>query len=188
VPKPLVIIVSGPPCTGKTDLGRRIAGTFSLPFVGKDGIKETLFDSLGWKDRAWSKKLSAVSYDLLYYFIESQLAAGQSFVVEANFATAPHAERFLSLKQTYPFEPLQIQCVAEGQVLLERFKRRAASGLRHPGHVDDLALDELYPILLKGKLDPLEIGGTLYEVDTTHFEAIDYDSLFGMVRQTLRNQ
>jgi predicted kinase len=185
MPKPLVIIVSGPPCTGKTDLGQRIASAFSLPFISKDGIKESLFDSLGWKDRAWSKKLSAVSYVLLYYFVESQLAAGQSFVVEANFASAPHTERFLSLKQACPFEPFQIQCIAEGQVLLRRFRERAERGERHPGHVDDLALDELRPILLKGRLDPLDIGGTLYEVDTTRFEAIDFHSLYDLVRQAL---
>ena len=48
--KPWVIIVSRPPCTGKTTLGQRIARELEFPFVNKDNIKELLFDRLGWKD------------------------------------------------------------------------------------------------------------------------------------------
>jgi len=57
MPKPLLIIISGPPGTGKTTLGKRMANELHLPFVNKDSIKELLFDHLGWHDRAWSRKL-----------------------------------------------------------------------------------------------------------------------------------
>ena len=55
--RPLLIVVTGAPCAGKTTLARRIAETFRLPLIAKDDIKESLFDSLGWKDREWSKQL-----------------------------------------------------------------------------------------------------------------------------------
>ena len=80
--KNLVIIISGPPCTGKTTVGKRLAETFNLPFINKDEIKELLFERLGWSDRSWSKLLSLVSYDLLFYFTESRLRAGNSLIVE----------------------------------------------------------------------------------------------------------
>ena len=131
--KPLVIIVSGPPCSGKTALGLRIAREFSLPFINKDGIKELLFDSLGWEDREWSKKLGFASYRLLYYFMELLLLARCSFIVESNFAPELDTAQFLNLKQKCEFESLQIQCVTDGEVLFQRFKERSESGERHPG-------------------------------------------------------
>ena len=48
--KSLLIIINGAPCTGKTTLGRKLAKQLRLPFLSKDGIKEVLFDTLGWED------------------------------------------------------------------------------------------------------------------------------------------
>ena len=41
--RPLLIIISGPPGAGKTTLGNHISAELHLPFIHKDGIKETLF-------------------------------------------------------------------------------------------------------------------------------------------------
>ena len=79
---PILIIISGPPCTGKTTLAEKIAAKFRLPLINKDGIKETLFDTLGVGDRGWSSKLSVASYALLHYMAESVVKAGTSLIVE----------------------------------------------------------------------------------------------------------
>ena len=186
--KPLLIIIAGPACTGKTTLGQYLAQELRLPFISKDGHKELLFDCLGWSDRAWSRKVGRASMEILFYFVESQLRAAQSFIVESNFSPPFHAERFLKLKQQYDFEPFQIQCICEGKVLLERFKHRAESGVRHPGHVDQLNYEEFKPILLKGRYDPLEIGGRICEVDTTDFVSIDYKKIVKEIRAALGKQ
>ncbi|HEX8681377.1 MAG TPA: ATP-binding protein [Ardenticatenaceae bacterium] len=180
----LLVLISGLPCTGKTRLGKRLADDLRLPFVNKDGIKETLFDAMGWSDREWSKRLGGASYDLLFYFIECQLRAGRSLVAESNFYS-DHAQRLLELKQRYPFEPFQIECRTNGEVLLKRFKARSGSGERHPGHVDHLNLEEFTERLLQGRGDPIEIGGTHLVVDTTDFAAIQYEALLDALRAAL---
>lgn len=177
-----LIIISGPPGTGKTTLGKRLAKDLNLPFVHKDGIKELLFDKLGWSDRAWSRRLGIASYALLYYFLEAQLSAGCSCVVESNFHAEFDTERFLTLKAKYDFEPLQIRCVVDGEVLFQRFKDRAATSERHPGHVETLNLEEFKQGLLRGRDEVMDIGGTVFEIDTTDFARVDYEGLVERVR------
>jgi predicted kinase len=183
--KPLVIIISGPPCSGKTTLGQRIAAEFHLPLIYKDGIKERLFDTLGWSDRAWSKRLGNATYAILQYFIEIQLQGGVSFIVESNFPPDFGTEIFAKMRAQYDFEPFQIQCRTEGNVLLQRFIERGKSGERHPGHVETSTIDEFKEGLLQGRLDALRIGGTLYELDTTDFAKIDYATLFEAIQQAI---
>ena len=179
---PLLVIITGLPCTGKTTLGKRIAQELGLPLVNKDGIKELLFDHLGWSDRTWSKKLGGASTELLYYFAETQLAVGRSLVIESNFDPAFATPRFLALKEKYPFTPCQIQCQTEGEVLFQRFKDRAESGERHAGHGDQFNYPEFRAVLLKGSLDHLAIGGQVIELDTTDFQQIDYGSLLAALQ------
>jgi tRNA uridine 5-carbamoylmethylation protein Kti12 len=48
-----LVLVTGPPTSGKTTLARPLAHHLDLPLLGKDAIKEALFDTLGTGDRAW---------------------------------------------------------------------------------------------------------------------------------------
>ena len=175
--KPLVIIVTGPPATGKTTVGTKIADALRLPFINKDGIKESLFDTLGWSDVAWSKRLGVASYAILYQIIEAELRAGASFVVESNFHPTYDNERFAALRTTYDFVPFQVFCTANGNVLYERFKARSESGERHPGHRDELRQGEFEEILRRGHHDPLDIGGETYALDMTDLDTVDFDGL-----------
>ena len=171
---PLVILVNGLPATGKTTLARRLSADLRLPLIAKDAIKEALFDTLGWSDRAWSRKLGTATIALLYLLLEEQLRAEKPCIVECNFVPDRDTARFLDLQQHYRFTPFQILCETDGPTLYERYCQRAQSSDRHPGHVETHNLEEHRELLLSGHIEPLPIGGTLYQVDTTDFATIDY--------------
>lgn len=181
---PHLIIVTGPPASGKTTLGQRLARDLGLPYFYKDGFKEILFERLGWDNPAWSHQLGLASYDLLYHAAAALLAAGLSLMIESNFSqdSTPYLR---ALQARFPFEPIQVHCVTDGDVLVERHLRRAEAGERHPGHQDWQEIDRLRPVLQQGRQEVLAIGGAVIEVDTTDFEAIDYSELLRRLRRGL---
>src|SRR5207237_374292 len=82
---PCVLLVTGAPASGKSTLGRRLAKDLGLPYITKDLFKETLFDTLGWGDRAWSRRAGLASTQLLCRTAAALLEAGQSIAMESNF-------------------------------------------------------------------------------------------------------
>lgn len=184
---PLLVIITGLPGTGKSTLGRFLSHELSLPYISKDGIKEVLFDTLGYSDRPWSRQLGLASYELLYYFVEQELAAGRSFIVESNFHAEVAGPRFSSLQSTYGFRTIQIFCETEPSVLLERFVRRAASTERHPGHVEQQNIDEFRADLSASKCEPIPIAGDLIRLDTTDFSVVDYTDVLQQIKE-MRNE
>ncbi len=176
--RPLLILVSGLPCTGKTTVSNELSVHYDLPLFGRDAIKESLFDNLGWKDREWSKKLGQASYSLLYKIIESQLKSKKSCIVESNFNPKFDTQIFLDFQKKYDFSVFIIHCEADGEVLFNRFKLRSESGERHQGHRDHLNYDEFRETLLKGHLDILDISGEVIKIDTTNFSKLNLNQVY----------
>jgi predicted kinase len=183
----VVLIVTGAPATGKTTLGRRLARDLALPFITKDDIKEILFDTIGWKDRAWSRHLAGACYALLYHVVKQEIAVGRSVAVESNFDRARSTPEFRGLQRLHPFRPVQVLCHAQGSVLIERFKARDDSGVRHPGHIDKEAMRDVEGVLSRGRIEPLDLEGPVIEVDTTDYDAVDYSDVFSRVRDAVRS-
>ena len=174
---PRLIIITGSAGAGKTTIGKWLAEKLRFPFFNKDGIKEVLYDSLGWSDREWSQKLGAASSELIWYVVHAQLQAGRSLIIESNFSPKFTNPQLQLLKDSYELKVVQILCQADKPILYERFKTRAHSGERHPGHVDHLSLEEAQSTLGKNLMYDLEFCDYTFVVDTNDFEKVDLDGL-----------
>lgn len=186
--KSTLIIVSGFSCTGKTALAKKIGEHFSLPAFGRDDFKESLYDSLEYSDREWSKKLGVASYRLLYLVVEKILCSGSSIILESNFKAKPDAEKLEKLKDKYQCYLLQIHGHVEMSLALSRFENRAKSGERHPGHVDHLIYDEMESNFKQGGYEVFDICDRTLKVDTTDFDRVNYEAIFKVVQDCLRYQ
>ena len=134
-------------------------------------------------------KLGGASFELLFHALVGQLEVGRSAVVETAFIPEYHNARFRSLRDRYPFTAVQVYCTAEAEVLFERFIGRAASGERHPGHVDQQSMsrERFLEMLEARRYGKLETGdrssGDLYlEIDTTDVATVDVDALIATIR------
>ena len=182
--KPVLIIVNGLPGTGKTTLARRLAVDAELPVFSRDGMYETLYDALECRSNGLPFLLGAATFALLYSVTGSVLAAGQSVIVEGFFGRPElRTAEFLHLQQTCDFEPFQILCQADGNVLLERFLARAGTEERHASHRDrDMEwIEQNKEKLLQGHLPPLALGGQIVEIDTTAPHSFNYADLLEQV-------
>lgn len=161
---PVLVIVTGPPASGKTTVARQISSQTGLPLITKDDFKVIFYEIFGWGGREPDRRASAAAYEVIYHIVAVELSCGRSFIVEANFREEA-TERFQDLRNRHAFHPFQVRCTASREVLIERLRERAAGGARHPGHADDLNFEQLDYLLASGPELPL--GGTFFEVDTT---------------------
>jgi predicted kinase len=150
-----LVLVTGPPAAGKTTVARPLAACLGLPLIGKDTIKEALFDAMGTGDREWSRRLGGASFAVMLALAREVRAA----VLDANFHP-DHGPALLAACRG----PIEVFCSCPVGELERRFAARAPS--RHPGHVDHLLDDRLKAALGAGPR-PLGLGGPLLELDTS---------------------
>jgi predicted kinase len=125
---PCLVLVNRFPGTGKTTVATRLSQHFRVPLLSKDIFKELMFDVLGWSDKEWSLKVSAVSNRIMDYFIEEALKVGDSLILEANFKSTIDSDRFRRFQDAHQVHLIQVLCWAQGDVLFERYWAR---------HIDD---------------------------------------------------
>jgi len=129
--KPQLMIILGPPASGKTGLALRLAAELSRPVLCKDDVKEALFDVLGSTDREGSRRFSEAALAAVLRMARTQLCAGSCCLIEGNF-TRNHAAALREILGASQASAAQILCSAP----LPELERRFAARVRHPGHLD----------------------------------------------------
>lgn len=161
---PALVVVTGLPAAGKTTIARELAATLDLPLLEMDAFKELLYETLGAEDRDRSREIGFAAFALLYHTTTRMLRASTSLVLEANFSVGLAEPWFAAFP---PCRILQILVTAPPATLLDRYRSRAATTGRHPGHADIAALPEVERGLAEGRWGVLGVGGDLIEIDTS---------------------
>jgi len=180
--KDTIIFMQGGPATGKTTVGERLAGEYQIPYFSKDGVKEPIFDHVGCPT-AWEtdgplagKKMDDAAITILLYLIEAHAIAGKPCIIDSTFQ-AVHVPALMAIATRHPFTSLQIHCRADAEELRQRYRRRANTGERHPGHLDHALADGFDADRVEKVFRPLEIGGHVLSLDTTKLSESDFAGL-----------
>jgi predicted kinase len=173
VPGGYYVVVSGTAGSGKTTIAVPLAAELQLPLISKDSIKEALADVLGLGDDAWSQRLGAASFEVLYALAATAPAA----VLETSWHRKRCTPRLRQLGKTI----VEVFCHCPADVIAHRLRARAATD-RHPIHrevITPAMVDRLRLVREK----PLGIGPVL-EVDTT--SDVDIVAIATWVRAQMR--
>jgi predicted kinase len=178
---PWCLVITGPPCSGKSYLARQVAAAFQVPYLSKDGLKEVLFDSLGWDDALLADRLNAASYELLYHVLGVLMPGGNALLVESNFRPEVASARLRRLAAEHGYQTLQVYCSAPPEVLVERFRQRWTGGERHPGHGDDAQGERIAQSIAQQRYGVLDLVGPVIRVDATDLLQVDVQVVLAQI-------
>jgi predicted kinase len=155
-----IVVVAGSPGSGKTTLAKGLAVELGIPLISKDTIKEALFDPLGTGDLEWSQQLGQAAHAVMYAIA----ADVSSVVLESHFWPGISEAELTAIERPM----VQVYCRCLPEVALDRYRRRAHSRDRHPGHLPEHQSEEAVGRWTKIVPQPLHLDTPLIEVDTTH--------------------
>jgi predicted kinase len=188
--KPYIIIIAGIPASGKTTYARHIAKQLNIPFIGKDAIKEKLYDVIKYdtSKRENSQFYGAASYSVFFHIAECLMAADVPFVFESNF-TPSSADILSPLVEKFNYRALTVLFDADMAVLHKRFCERDVTDERHPGLASKSNVFNDFETFNKGTL-PLRdfCVGSKITVDTTDFSMVDYKKIDMCVKGFIENK
>jgi predicted kinase len=156
-----LVLLNGVPGSGKSFLGTALARDLGLPRLGKDDIKEALWDAnppgAGPDPLEWSRRLGAVAFEVLWRLAPS---LGPRLILEAPFLNF-HAAPILGLHAV----PIEVYLTTSPEVLHRRYQERQP-GLHECHHFHPLpGLEDVVAAMAAAR--PMDLGGPLLRVDTT---------------------
>lgn len=182
------ILVAGMPASGKSRFAKWLSTRRALPMMSKDSIKERLFDTVGFANRAEKVKLGQAAELVLLDFARTQLDAGRPFIVENNFESV-NEPAWRELLTREGCKPITVRFDGDPAAIYARFAARERSPERHRGHVVNTCYPEITPTpCTPPALDAFCAGieargfrrfaiGQLIQVDSTILSQIDYEAI-----------
>jgi RNase adaptor protein for sRNA GlmZ degradation len=156
--RPLAVLVSGAPGSGKTTLARMLGEALDLPVLHKDQLVHGVWRTLGR-----GTELGLRGVEIFYRTMETWLESGTSFVADQTFYRGV-SEADVAARLAPRARLLHVHC--RSPLALERFEQR----MRDDPLCGEHRLQALLPLAarLQGELtEPLDFGCESIVVDTT---------------------
>jgi len=162
--------VTGVPGSGKTTLGRALAGVLGATFVSLDTVKEELWSTSTWAD-GWALRRAAEAE-----VVARARAADDDVVIDIWVAPGRDDARVTALFVDWPDPVVQVACVVDADLAVGRYVARDRSLGPH-GPTDERLLQRIRDAV--PNMAPLG-PGPYVEVDTS--SPVDIAALVATLR------
>jgi predicted kinase len=182
LPPPTLIVVSGPPGTGKTTLAHALANAISCPAICRDEIKEGMAHAQpGEFQGEHGDPLTVRTVPLFFEVLRVLLAGGVTVVAEAAFQDRVWRPGLEPLTELAQFRI--VQCHVDHAVSFERAVRRGAESEQRRKAHGDSTIDKQADDWAKAfeSFDRVSVSAPSLDVDTTAGYAPDLPEIVDFV-------
>ncbi len=194
VMKKYLVLLAGPPATGKSYLVRLIRKALPQIYtVSPDEFKEDMAESVGFDNLQEKVALEKQVWSYYYQALELYMSVGKQFIVTEYPFSFKQKKQLQDLSQKHDYSVITIRLVADFEVLWQRRMARDLADDRHLSFImthfhhsdrlsdrrlaDDLITKEDFQKIIEDrKYNDFSLG-TLYEIDVTDFAKVDYKPL-----------
>jgi predicted kinase len=162
---PTLIVVSGPPGSGKTTLAHALASAVGCPAICRDEIKEGMVHTVPGFTAGRDDELSRRTNPVFFSVLETLLRAGVTTVAEAAFQDRlwrPGLEPLQDLARIRV-----VHCTVDPEVAFQRSLRRSAQNQRRRAHPDPGPSDADEYLQRLRAFDRVALDAPSASVDTT---------------------
>lgn len=198
--KKYLILLAGPPATGKSYLSRLICQALPETYtVSPDELKENLADNIGYSSLEEKVELEKVVWDYYYQALELYMKIGKQFILTEypfSYKQKPILEK---LTTEYKYDIITIRLVCDFETLWNRRIQRDLSEDRHLSYIlshyhygdtcrnrsaaDQLITKEEFAEIIQARdYNHFEMG-KLYEVDVTDYSNVDYEPIIEELKE-----
>lgn len=198
--KKYLILLAGPPATGKSYLSRLICQALPETYtVSPDELKENLADSVGYNSLEEKVDLEKVVWNYYYQALELYMKIGKQFILTEypfSYKQKPILEK---LTTKYKYDIITIRLVCDFETLWNRRIQRDLSEDRHLSYIlshyhygdtcrdrsaaDQLITKEEFAEIIQARdYNHFEMG-KLYEVDVTDYSKVDYEPIIKELKE-----
>ena len=175
--RPTLIVVSGPPASGKTTLAHAVARAVPCPAICRDEIREGIAKGAGEEPPRLGDPATQLVTSVFFDVVELLVRRGVTLVAEAAFQHRLWAPKLIPLRESA--ELRVIRCTVDAAIARERLVlRKQTDPNRQRLHADADLIDRID----RGEVrldehDPIDLDVPTLVVDTTDgyspaFEAI----------------
>ncbi len=129
---PKVLVFMGLSCTGKTYLAERMAQRYPVVYLSSDverkrflGLDPERHYYAEFERGIYSPEVSDKTYEILAEKARIEVSYGRDVIIDATFRKKKWRDMLFSALKDIPCELFFIWCVAEDEVVKERFAKRA---------------------------------------------------------------
>lgn len=162
---PTLIVVAGPPGSGKTTLAHKIAAEVGCPAVCRDEIKEGMAHAENEFIAAPGDELTIRTLPVFFGVLDLLIRAGVTTVAEAAFQDRVWRLGLEPLMDVADFRV--VHCVVAADLAFRRSLRRAKGNPLRSAHPDPDESDKAEWTRRHADFERLALGVPSIEVDTT---------------------
>lgn len=194
-----LFLIAGVPGSGKTTFAEYLQNELKIPMIGKDKMKELLFDTVGFKSFQEKENLDLGSTEILYYIARQHMKVDLPLILENNFLGS-EAEAIEKMIGEYHYKAITVLFDGDMAVIHKRLCERDFDPSRHPAHANNTIYPvpegvtvPVLPLMTQEQFEKMmgEWGvrdfhvGEVIRVDTSDFSKVSYPDILKKIKDLI---